>query len=63
MQELFDDKPWMQPLAVAGSHLGETENEIDMQDEEENIPDKSNITSYIISLAQGNREQKQTNHS
>lgn len=56
MQELFDDKPWMQPLAVAGSHLGETENEIDMQDEEENIPDKSNITSYIISLAQGNRE-------
>lgn len=25
MQELFADKPWVQPLAVAGSHVTETE--------------------------------------
>jgi len=27
MQELFADKPWVQPLAVAGSHVNEIEEE------------------------------------
>nr|XP_012225491.1 PREDICTED: uncharacterized protein LOC105674022 [Linepithema humile]XP_012225492.1 PREDICTED: uncharacterized protein LOC105674022 [Linepithema humile] len=34
MQELFADKPWVQPLAVAGSHVTESE------EEEENPPEK-----------------------
>lgn len=46
MQELFGEKPWMQPLAVAGSHLNETESESDVQ-EKENLPEKGNVCLMI----------------
>jgi len=42
MQELFGEKPWVQPLAIAGSHL----DEIEESDEKENRPEKGNIMSY-----------------
>lgn len=35
MEELFGDKPWIQPLAVAGSHLREIGNENKIEDEEQ----------------------------
>jgi len=38
MQELFEKKPWVQPLAIAGSHL-ETEKKENIK---ENILDKGN---------------------
>lgn len=41
MQELFADKPWVQPLAVAGSHVTESE------EEEENPPEKRKIKYFI----------------
>jgi len=45
MQELFGEKPWVQPLAVAGSHLDETENENGLEEKE-----KSNIKYLIIDV-------------
>jgi len=38
MQELFEKKPWVQPLAIAGSHL-ETEEKENIK---ENISEKGN---------------------
>ncbi|XP_025155827.1 uncharacterized protein LOC112588861 [Harpegnathos saltator] len=43
MQELFDEKPWMQPMAVAGSHLNENENAIDLDGDKENL-EKVSVT-------------------
>jgi len=45
MQELFGEKPWVQPLAVAGSHLNETENENGLKEKE-----KGNIIYLIIDV-------------
>lgn len=35
MEELFDDKPWVAPVSVAGSHVSVEENE--------NVEEKENI--------------------
>jgi len=43
MQQLFLDKPWVQPLAVAGSHVNEIE------EEKENPPKKCKI-KYILCI-------------
>ncbi|XP_025154010.1 uncharacterized protein LOC112588408 [Harpegnathos saltator] len=45
MQELFDEKPWMQPMAVAGSYLNENENAIDLDEDKENLLEKDNCHS------------------
>jgi len=37
MQELFADKPWIQPLSVAGSHIYETEEKENILQEKRNI--------------------------
>lgn len=43
MQELFGEKPWVQPMAVAGSHLNENENAIDLEEDKENLLEKGNV--------------------
>ncbi|XP_024879949.1 uncharacterized protein LOC112459838 [Temnothorax curvispinosus] len=50
MQEIFGDKPWVKPLAVAGSHLDETESESDAKDEKENLPEKVTKKGKITAL-------------
>lgn len=45
MQALFGEKPWMQPLAIAGSHLDEKENENNLEEKE-----NKNILYYIKNI-------------
>ncbi|XP_029673853.1 uncharacterized protein LOC115241995 [Formica exsecta] len=40
MQELFGEKPWVQPLAITGLHLDEEQNE-------NNLPAKENIQEEV----------------
>lgn len=44
MQELFADKPWVQPLAVAGSHVDENVNE----EEKDNDPSRKCQFKYTL---------------
>jgi len=46
MQELFGERTWVQPLAIAGSHLAEKEKPIDENTNKENFPQKGNNMSY-----------------
>ncbi|XP_018377453.1 PREDICTED: uncharacterized protein LOC108757407, partial [Trachymyrmex cornetzi] len=48
MQELFEKKPWVQPLAVAGSHVGTEEKENIL----ENKPEKSNKKRKVKDLVE-----------
>ncbi|EFN76498.1 hypothetical protein EAI_06022 [Harpegnathos saltator] len=42
MQELFADKPWVQPMAVAGSHINTIEEE-----KGDDLPEKSKIKCIL----------------
>lgn len=44
MQELFGEKPWVQPLSIAGSNLDEIEKNNNIEDKE-NHGENGNITS------------------
>ncbi|XP_077256494.1 uncharacterized protein LOC143894223 [Temnothorax americanus] len=64
MQEIFGDKPWVKPLAVAGSHLDETESESDVKDKKKSsrkrisVTKKGKVTALINDYISFSKEER-----
>lgn len=57
MQELFADKPWIQSLSVAGSHVNETEKKENIL-EERGIKRKKKLNAFIEEYILNNEEER-----
>ncbi|KYN14461.1 hypothetical protein ALC57_13333 [Trachymyrmex cornetzi] len=57
MQELFADKPWIQPLSVAGSHVNETEEKENIL-KERGIKRKKKLNAFIEEYILNNEEER-----
>ncbi|XP_026827174.1 uncharacterized protein LOC113562318 [Ooceraea biroi] len=61
MQELFADKPWVQPLSVAGSHVNESEKEKENDPSQKCIKKRklnTYIQQYIVDKKNKGKEEK-----
>lgn len=50
MQDLFSEKPWVQPVAVAGSHIDEIIQMEEEMDKENILPEKRKIKHLIYNV-------------